>query len=534
VPAESDASLQTELEREVGRRRTFAIISHPDAGKTTLTEKLLLYAGAIELAGAVRGRKARKHATSDWMALEQERGISITAAALEFELEGRRMALLDTPGHKDFSEDTYRALIAADSVVMVIDAANGVEGQTRKLFEVCRRHRLPILTFVNKFDRPARDPLELLDDIESTLGISAAPVNWPVGNAEHFRGVYDLQRKHLLLYEREMQGQYRAPVDVSDLDDPQARELIGENTYLHFRESLDVIRVAGTTFDIDAYLAGTQTPVFFGSAMTNFGLEPFLRTLVELAPHPHARPSDTGIVEPTDERFTGFVFKIQANMDPRHRDRVAFVRVCSGKFTKDMAVSNSRAGKVLRATRAYRFFGRDRETIAEAYAGDIIGLVNPGQFAIGDTVHTGAPLRFLDIPRFPAEHFGRLRLQDTRYKQFDEGLKQLEEEGLMQVFYVESGRREPIVGVVGALQFDVITSRLRTEYGVEIQVDPSTFTAARWIADPSKPLPLLGGATTAAVDRQGRRVLLFANEWEVQYFEKQNPTFGLLAESPVA
>jgi peptide chain release factor 3 len=534
VPAESDASLQTELEREVGRRRTFAIISHPDAGKTTLTEKLLLYAGAIELAGAVRGRKARKHATSDWMALEQERGISITAAALEFELEGRRMALLDTPGHKDFSEDTYRALIAADSVVMVIDAANGVEGQTRKLFEVCRRHRLPILTFVNKFDRPARDPLELLDDIESTLGISAAPVNWPVGNAEHFRGVYDLQRKHLLLYEREMQGQYRAPVDVSDLDDPQARELIGENTYLHFRESLDVIRVAGTTFDLDAYLAGTQTPVFFGSAMTNFGLEPFLRTLVELAPHPHARPSDTGIVEPTDERFTGFVFKIQANMDPRHRDRVAFVRVCSGKFTKDMSVSNSRAGKVLRATRAYRFFGRDRETISEAYAGDIIGLVNPGQFAIGDTVHTGAPLRFLDIPRFPAEHFGRLRLQDTRYKQFDEGLKQLEEEGLMQVFYVESGRREPIVGVVGALQFDVITSRLRTEYGVEIQVDPSTFTAARWIADPSRPLPLLGGATTAAVDRQGRRVLLFANEWEVQYFEKQNPTFGLLAESPVA
>ena len=530
---QAESSTQSELEREVSRRRTFAIISHPDAGKTTLTEKLLLYAGAIELAGAVRGRKARKHATSDWMALEQERGISITAAALEFELEGRRMALLDTPGHKDFSEDTYRALIAADSVVMVIDAANGVEGQTRKLFEVCRRHRLPILTFVNKFDRPARDPLELLDDIESTLGIKAAPVNWPIGNAEHFRGVYDLQRRHLLLYEREMQGQYRAPVDVADLDDPHARELIGENTYLHFRESLDVIRVAGTPFDLTEYLAGRQTPVFFGSAMTNFGLEPFLRTLVELAPHPQPRPSDTGVVSPTDERFTGFVFKIQANMDPRHRDRVAFVRVCSGRFTKDMAVSNSRAGKLIRATRAYRFFGRDRETISEAYAGDIIGLVNPGQFAIGDTVHTGAALKFLDIPRFPAEHFGRLRLQDTRYKQFDEGLKQLEEEGLMQVFYVESGRREPIVGVVGALQFDVIVSRLRTEYGVEIAVDPSTFTAARWVADPSKPLPLLGGATTSAVDRQGRRVLLFANDWEVQYFAKQNPTFELLAESPI-
>jgi peptide chain release factor 3 len=530
---QTDTSLQTELEREVARRRTFAIISHPDAGKTTLTEKLLLYAGAIELAGAVRGRKARKHATSDWMALEQERGISITAAALEFELEGRRMTLLDTPGHKDFSEDTYRALIAADSVVMVIDAANGVEGQTRKLFEVCRRHRLPILTFVNKFDRPARDPLELLDDIERTLGIAAAPVNWPVGNAEHFRGVYDMQRQHLLLYEREMQGQYRAPVDVSDLDDPDARALIGDNTYLHFRESLDVIRAAGTELDIAEYLAGRQTPVFFGSAMTNFGLEPFLRMLVELAPHPQPRPSDSGVVAPTDERFTGFVFKIQANMDPRHRDRVAFVRVCSGRFTKDMAVSNSRAGKMIRATRAYRFFGRDRETISKAYAGDIIGLVNPGQFAIGDTIHTGAPLRFLDIPRFPAEHFGRVRLLDTRYKQFDEGLEQLEEEGLMQLFYVESGRREPIVGVVGALQFDVITSRLRTEYGVEIQVDPSSFTAARWIADPARPLPLLGGQTTAAVDRQGRRVLLFANEWEVQYFEKQNPTFALLAESPV-
>ena len=530
---QTDASVQSELEREVARRRTFAIISHPDAGKTTLTEKLLLYAGAIELAGAVRGRKARKHATSDWMALEQERGISITAAALEFELEGRRMALLDTPGHKDFSEDTYRALIAADSVVMVIDAANGVEGQTRKLFEVCRRHRLPILTFVNKFDRPARDPLELLDDIERTLGISAAPVNWPVGNAEHFRGVYDLHRRHLLLYERESQGQYRAPVDVSDLDDPDARELIGENAYAHFRESLDVIRAAGTHFDVTEYLAGRQTPVFFGSAMTNFGLEPFLRALVELAPPPQPRVSDAGLVSPTDERFTGFVFKIQANMDPRHRDRVAFVRVCSGKFLKDMAVSNSRVGKTIRATRAYRFFGRDRETVSEAYAGDIIGLVNPGQFTIGDTLHTGAPVHLPGVPRFPAEHFGRVRLQDTRYKQFDDGLRQLEEEGLMQVFFAASGRREPIVGVVGALQFDVIASRLRTEYGVDEQIDPATYAAARWVADPARPIPPLGGGAAVAVDRRDRRLILFASEWEVQYFERQHPDVKLLAESPV-
>jgi peptide chain release factor 3 len=530
---QTDASTLSELEREVARRRTFAIISHPDAGKTTLTEKLLLYAGAIELAGAVRGRKARKHATSDWMALEQERGISITAAALEFELEGRRMALLDTPGHKDFSEDTYRALIAADSVVMVIDAANGVEEQTRKLFEVCRRHRLPILTFVNKFDRPARDPLELLDDIERTLGISAAPVNWPVGNAEHFRGVYDMHARHLLLYERESQGQYRAPVDVSDLDDPDARALIGESAYAHFRESLDVIHAAGTRFDVAEYLAGRQTPVFFGSAMTNFGLEPFLRALVELAPPPQPRASDAGLVRPTDERFTGFVFKIQANMDPRHRDRVAFVRVCSGKFLKDMAVSNSRVGKTIRATRAYRFFGRDRETVSEAFAGDIIGLVNPGQFTIGDTLHTGAPVHLPGVPRFPAEHFGRVRLQDTRYKQFDDGLRQLEEEGLMQVFFAASGRREPIVGVVGALQFDVIASRLRTEYGVDVQIDPATYAAARWIADPARPIPSLGGGAAVAVDRRDRPLILFASEWEVQYFERQHPDVTLLAESPV-
>ena len=529
---DAETSTLPEIDREVARRRTFAIISHPDAGKTTLTEKLLLYAGAIELAGAVRGRKARKHATSDWMALEQERGISITAAALEFELEGRRMSLIDTPGHRDFSEDTYRALIAADSVVMVIDAANGVEEQTRKLFEVCRRHRLPILTFINKFDRPARDPMALLDDLERTLGIAAAPVNWPVGSAEQFRGVYDIERKHLLLYEREAQGQYRAPVDLSELDDPVAKSLIGDQAYAQFIESLDVIRIAGTQYSSEEYLAGRQTPVFFGSALTNFGLEPFLRALVELAPSPQPRASDTGIVNPTDDRFTGFVFKIQANMDPRHRDRVAFVRVCSGRFTKDMTLVNSRVGKTIRASRAYRFFGRDRETIDVAYAGDILGLVNPGQFAIGDTLHTGQPLRFAGVPRFPAEHFGRVRLKDTRFKQFDEGLRQLEEEGLMQVFYVTTGRREPIIGVVGALQFDVIVSRLRTEYGVVAEVDPVTYSCARWVVDPAQTTSSLVGQYTLAVDRQERRVLLFASDWELQYFQRQLSEVELLAESP--
>ena len=335
--------------------------------------------------------------------------------------------------------------------------------------------------------------MELLDDLERTLGIQAAPVNWPIGSAERFRGVYDIHQKKLLLYEREAQGQFRAPVDVASLDDPAAQALIGPRRYAHFSESLDVIGVAGTPFDAAAYLAGRQTPVFFGSALTNFGLEPFLRALVELAPPPQPRPSDAGEVGPTDERFTGFVFKIQANMDPRHRDRVAFVRVCSGRFEKDMTLFNSRVGKPLRASRAYRFFGRDRETINVAYAGDILGLVNPGQFAIGDTLHTGAPLRFVEVPRFPAEHFGRVRLHDQRYKQFDEGLRQLEEEGLMQVFYLTSGRREPIVGVVGALQFDVIASRLGSEYNVEVQIEPATYTAARWLADPDAPIPPLGG-----------------------------------------
>jgi peptide chain release factor 3 len=530
---DSTSSSTAEIEREVARRRTFAIISHPDAGKTTLTEKLLLYAGAIEQAGAVRGRKARRHATSDWMALEQERGISMTSAALEFELDGRRLSLIDTPGHKDFSEDTYRALVAADSVVMVIDAAKGVEDQTRKLFEVSRRHRLPILTFVNKFDHPARDPMELLDDLEHTLGIAAAPVNWPVGSADQFRGVYDIHQKTLLLYEREAQGQFRAPVDMASLDDPDAVALIGQDLHAKFVESLETVRAAGTPFNGAEYLAGRQTPVFFGSALNNFGLEPFLRALLEMAPPPQAHLTEDGVIEPTEDRFSGFVFKIQANMDPRHRDRVAFVRVCSGRFTKDTVLFNARVGKPLRASRAYRFFGRDRETINVAYAGDIIGLVNPGQFAIGDTVHTGEPVRFSGVPRFPAEHFARLRLRDTKYKQFDDGLKQLEEEGLMQVFFSTSGRREPIVGVVGALQFDVIASRLQTEYGAEVDVETTSYTAARWLEDPKVSTANLGGQHTLVVDRQERKVLLFASSWDLQYFERQYPKVTLLAESPI-
>jgi peptide chain release factor 3 len=525
----SHTPVDEDLATQVACRRTFAIISHPDAGKSTLTEKLLLYSGAIELAGAVRGAKTRKHVVSDWMAMEQERGISLTSTALEFDLDGRHITLLDTPGHKDFSEDTYRSLIAADSVVMVIDAAKGIESQTRKLYEVCRRHRLPILTFVNKLDHPGRDPLELLDEIESVLGIAAAPMNWPIGRADRFRGVYDLTDRTLLLYERHAQGQRPAPVEVADYTDPRVKELVGDYVYNEFLEGMDLVTTAGATFNLDEYLAGRQTGVFFGSALTNFGLEPFLRGLTELAPPPRARTAGDTLIEPTSPDFSGFVFKIQANMDPRHRDRVAFVRVCSGRLIKDMVVTNARLDAPVRISRPYRMFGRDRQTAVEACAGDIVGLVNPGRLGIGDTLYAGRRVVFPPIERFPAEHFGRVRLESSRHKQFDDGIRQLEEEGLMQVFLSTAGGRDPIVGVAGALQFDVIVARLKSEYNVDSRVDPLSFVAARWLDTPRDTVGDVPASVTFATDRQGRTVLLFPSTWAIEYTERQNPAARLLA-----
>jgi peptide chain release factor 3 len=520
--------ISDELAAHVAIRRTFAIISHPDAGKTTLTEKVLLYAGAIELAGAVRGGKARRHAVSDWMEMEQKRGISLTSTALEFELNGCHVTLLDTPGHNDFSEDTYRSLVAADSVVMVIDAAKGIEAQTRKLFDVARRHRLPILTFINKLDQEGRDPLELLDEIERVLGIAAAPINWPIGRGQQFRGVFAPSSGEVLLYERHAQGQRRAPMQVTDPRDPQLSDLVGESAYRDFLESIDIVSSAGTRFDLTEYRAGRQTGVFFGSALTNFGLEPFLTGLTEFAPPPGPRATDTGVVEPAGPEFSGFVFKIQANMDPRHRDRVAFVRVCSGRLVKDMTVINGRLNAPVRVARPYRIFGRDRETATEAYAGDIVGLVNPGRFAIGDSLYTGQPVKFREIPRFPAEHFGRLRLEGSRHKQFDEGVKQLEEEGLMQVLFSTSGGRDPIVGVVGSLQFDVIEARLRSEYSVESRVEKLEYVAARWLADGSAPLEGTERGVTVTTNREGRTVLLFASTWALEYLQRENPGVTLI------
>ena len=532
----STGALPTEeLSVQVARRRTFAIISHPDAGKSTLTEKILLYAGAIELAGAVRGRKSRRHVVSDWMEMEQQRGISLTSTALEFDLDGFRVSLLDTPGHQDFSEDTYRALFASDSVVMVIDAAKGIEAQTRKLFEVCKRHGLPILTFINKLDQPGRDALELLDEIETVLGISAAPLNWPIGVGADFHGVFDLRKRAVLFYEREGKGERRAPVEVADHYDERLSALAGDRVAQEFRESLEIVASAGTTFDVDEYLAGRQTGVMFGSALTNFGLEPFLEALTAIAPPPRAHDSDIGPIDPSSEDFSGFVFKIQANMDRRHRDRVAFVRVCSGRLLKDMTLVNGRLGETVRAARTYKMFGRDRQTSAEAVAGDIVGLVNPGRFAIGDSLYSGRPVQFTAIPRFPAEHFCRLRLTDSRHKQFDDGVRQLEEEGSLQVLYPQGGGRDPVIGVVGALQFDVIASRLSNEYNVNSRVEPLNFVCARWVSGPEEALSDLKGLDHSVMrtrDREGRTVLLFPSAWALQYAERENPGVAFLEISP--
>lgn len=515
------------LAYEVSRRRTFAIISHPDAGKTTLTEKLLLYAGAVDLAGAVRARKNQRNATSDWMEMEQQRGISITTAALQFDCRGYRINLLDTPGHQDFSEDTYRTLMVTDSAVMVLDSAKGIEPQTKKLFQVCRLRHTPILTFINKLDRPGRDPLELLDEIEQTLGIGPVPMNWPIGSGQAFRGVYDLYRKSVLLFERTEHGQRRAPVQAHDLYDPILADLLGNDDYRRLVEEIELISIAGATFNREGFLAGKVTPVFFGSAINNFGLEPFLEAILDSAPAPGPRHSDHGIVDPANSYFSGQIFKIQANMDPLHRDRIAFLRIFSGRFEKDMMLYHSRLGRKIRMSRAYRFFAREREIVEEAYPGDVVGLANPGLFNIGDTLCSGNLLKFDAIPRFQPEHFCTLRNQDIgKYKQFNKGIMQLEEEGAIQVlFFPDNLRREPILAAVGQLQFDVVVARLRAEYGVETSADTLPLTCARWVECDPKSQGQINWptATRLAQDREGRLVAMFPSEWELKYCIEKNP-----------
>ncbi len=508
---------------EVRKRRTFAIISHPDAGKTTLTEKLLLYGGAIHVAGQVSARRRQRAVTSDWMALERERGISITSTVLQFPYDGYTINLLDTPGHQDFGEDTYRTLLAADAAVMLIDAAKGVEPQTKKLFAICRERKIPLFTFMNKMDRPSRDPLELLDELERVLGIGVFPMNWPLGSGDTFKGVYDRQTRELHLFERSAHGATKATVQTADARDPKIREMVDEMTYQQFVDGLELLEGAGEAFDREAMLRGEITPVFFGSAVTNFGVQLFLDEFITMSPPPAGR----GTVDPDEERFSGFVFKIQANMDPRHRDRIAFIRVCSGKFERDMMVRNERTGKDVRLARAMKLFADERESLDAAYAGDVVGLANPGSFAIGDTLYEGAPVVFPAIPTFAPEHFSSVRSIDTSsYKSFGKGIAQLREEGAVQVFYPwGSTRTEPIMAVVGELQFEVAKYRLESEYGVKTVFSRLPYALARRVeGDPDVAARAQMPSNAKLVeDWEGRPVALFESEWSVRLAQEWNP-----------
>ena len=530
------------IAKEIEKRRTFAIISHPDAGKTTLTEKLLLYGGAVQLAGSVTARKNQRATTSDWMELERKRGISISSTVLQFEYNGYRINLLDTPGHKDFSEDTYRVLTAVDAVVMVIDAAKGIESQTRKLFEVCRQRGVPIFTFINKCDRPMREPLALLDEVERVLGIGAFPVNWPIGTGFGFKGVYDRRAKEVHLFERTVGGQYRAPVSVGGLGDPLIREGLDEESFRKVSEELEMLDLAGESFDEEVVLAGQTTPVFFGSALNNFGVQLLLDGFLKHAPAPRPRVIAGAPIVPEHPEFSGFIFKIQANMDPRHRDRIAFVRVCSGKFERDMTVFHSRSEKKVRLSSSHKLFGNERETVNEAFPGDIIGLVGHSEFGIGDTLTSDPTIRYREIPRFTPEAFAFLHNPNTaKYKQFRQGLDQLLQEGVIQTLYLRnSSVKVPLLAAVGPLQFEVVQYRLESEYGAASRLEAASWTVVRWLPrefkdDDLETLSLPTGAQLA-FDAHQQPVVLFANEWSANYFSQTNPkaTLSALPVEPTA
>jgi peptide chain release factor 3 len=520
---------------ECARRRTFAIISHPDAGKTTLTEKFLLYGGAIQLAGAVTARKNQRAVTSDWMELERQRGISVTSTVLQFEYLGYRVNMLDTPGHKDFSDDTYRVLMAVDAVVMVIDAAKGIESQTRKLFEICRMRGVPIFTFMNKLDRPTKDPLELLDELERVLGIHSYAMNWPLGNGAEFRGVLDRRDRQLHLFEKVPGGAFRAPVEVHGVDDPAVKEKLGPELHAKVTEELAMLDMAGATFDEAAIHRGELTPVFFGSAANNFGVQLLLDGFLRHALPPQPRRSGDRKIPLEHPAFSGFVFKIQANMDPKHRDRIAFVRICSGKFERDMIVTHVQSGKKVRLSSSHKLMGRDRETVDEAWPGDVIGFVGHEEFGIGDTLSEDPSIVYREIPRFTPEHFTYIHSTSTaQYKRFREGLEQLLQEGVIQAFQLrDSGSRTPLLGAVGPLQAEVVQYRLKSEYGADSRLEPSRFEVLRWV-QPSVDATALDDAirysnAALALDENDHRALLFPDEWAVRYFEKEHPTIGLSA-----
>ena len=521
---------------EPERRRTFAIISHPDAGKTTLTEKLRLYGGAIHMAGAVKSRKARRAATSDWMAIEKQRGISVTSSVLQFDYEGVRHNLLDTPGHQDFSEDTYRTLTAADCAIMLIDAAKGVEPQTRKLFHVCRMRGIPIVTFVNKLDRPARDPFGLMSELEDVLSLPTVPFTWPIGSGDLFQGVYDRRHRSVLRFERSARNERRVPVQVKGIDDPTLDELLGAAAVAELRSEIELLDGAGDGYERARFLAGEQSPVFFGSALTSFGVEPFLHEFRELCPPPGPREARGARVSPEDDRFSAFVFKVQANMDPSHRDRIAFVRICSGKFEGGMRVHHFRLDKEIRLNRAEQFFAQERESVREAWAGDIVGLYDPGLFRIGDTLSTGGPLTFDAVPRFSPEHFARLELADPmKRKQIQKGIHELAEEGTVQLFTEPGREKDPICGVVGELQFDVLAYRLEHEYGAPVRMQRLGYAHARWVEGPETAKDLaLARVPMAVHDQDGRLVALFRDDWEVQRAQRDRASWQFHETAPMS
>ena len=524
------------LKDEVARRRTFAIISHPDAGKTTLTEKLLLYGGAIRQAGSVKARKAERHATSDWMEIEKQRGISVTSSAMQFSFNGFDINILDTPGHQDFSEDTYRVLVAADSAVMLIDAAKGVEAQTIKLFKVCRMRGIPIFTFVNKMDRAAKDPFALMDELEDVLGIHACPVNWPIGVDGDFQGVYHRDKKEIELYFGGDHGKRKAEKTTVALDDPALSGMLEKHYLNRLHEEIELLDEAGEGFDLEAVRRGELTPMFFGSAVTNFGVEPFLERFLQYTPPPLPRESNEGLVEPDDDRFSGFIFKIQANMNPAHRDRLAVLRVGSGEFHKGMNVWHSGTGKEIQVKQPQQFMADEREGIEVAYPGDIIGLFDPGIYHLGDTLCVGRKIKFEKIPVFAPEHFARVRpLDSMKRKQFVKGILQLSEEGAIQTFIRdETGREDFLVGVVGVLQFDVLTYRLKSEYGVDLVLEQLPFGFVRWVIETPKPVADLKLTSTSARarDAEERDVLLFENEWSIRLAQENNKGLELAELAP--
>ena len=522
----------SEITQEAARRRTFAIISHPDAGKTTLTEKLLLFGGAIQMAGSVKGRKAARHATSDWMALEKERGISVTSSVMQFPYEGRIVNLLDTPGHADFGEDTYRVLTAVDSALMVIDVAKGVEERTIKLMEVCRLRTTPIMSFINKLDREGKNPIELLDEIESVLKIQCAPVTWPIGMGKRLRGVVHLITGEVHLYEAGKNHTRQDSTIYPSLDDPRVAAAIGDAMLAELREELELVEGASHPFDREAYLAGDQAPVFFGSAVNNFGVQPLLDFFVDQAPGPQPRETTSREVEPTEGKLSGFVFKIQANMDPQHRDRVAFMRICSGKFTAGMKAFQPRTGKEVKLANALTFMASDREIAENAFPGDVIGIHNHGTISIGDTFTEGENIAFTGIPNFAPELFRRARLKDPlKLKQLQKGLAQLSEEGATQ-FFRPLMSNDLILGAVGVLQFDVVAYRLKDEYGVDAAFEPVQVATARWIkCDDAKKLEEFRekNAMNLGIDAAGQLVYLAPTRVNLQLAQERAPGVTFMA-----